>query len=375
VVNFHLKLYSITFEENYKYYFEYKGSYKGTINSDLTFNALGTLEVGLEEWETRKWKTVTVKSELRGRLENELIYGDFFVPDDEDQTKMKPTDFGFVVSTESTVIPGNNKLGGSIPGWTVIVGSLLAATAIIAAVIKAMKAKKGKESKGQKEQVKTYHYILNLSKEEFSLAPNQSEMLTATVYKVDETGAMTQAEGAIITVLNPEPLLLINPAQGTTVLNASIALKGVASKESFDFKIRVQTTDNKLIEQPVRVTCGLKLVTDSEYPRELINGIPHFEVYYRKEVTQEVGEWDFKPIYIYFVHDTNTNEKLQPTAPPFNPEFSIIANPDILQFEAPVYQGNLVWKSNIKLKSGLEPDSRWLMEDGKITIEINAKKS
>jgi hypothetical protein len=170
-------------------------------------------------------------------------------------------------------------------------------------------------------------------------------------------------------------LLLINPAQGTTVLNASIALKGVASKESFDFKIRVQTPDNKLIEQPVRVTCGLKLVTDSEYPRELINGIPHFEVYYRKEVTQEVGEWDFKPIYIYFVHDTNTNEKLQPTAPPFNPEFSIIANPDILQFEAPVYQGNLVWKSTIKLKNGLEPDSRWLMEDGKITIEINAKKS
>jgi hypothetical protein len=81
-----------------------------------------------------------------------------------------------------------------------------------------------------------------------------------------------------------------------------------------------------------------------------------------------------KSIYFYFVHDTITNEKLQPTAPPFNPEFSIISNPDILQFEAPVYQGNLVWKSTIKLRNGLEPDSRWLMEDGKITIDVLANK-
>ena len=269
--------------------------------------------------------------------------------------------------------------------WMKVVGGAAALSAAGATAARLLRLKRknsppaNNKSKSKKEQEKEkkkkeYVYMLQLNKDSIDLRDKKSDRLVVTVWRVDETGARTHAENAYITVENPSSALSVSPGSGQGQCVATVSQDFASSEKNITLTIRA-VADGQEFSASVSVALSveLTLISDSETPQTFVSGKKHFEVNFEKSSPEDDGKWIFKPVYCWFTEDPSQEERSKPSEPPFSPVFTFKATPDILQFDTPADQGNFVWKTGIGLKPGADLDDKWLLDDGKINIDITVQ--
>jgi hypothetical protein len=272
--------------------------------------------------------------------------------------------------------------------WVKVVGGAAALAVAMALVAKIFKARPNKpvnqtnkpETKKEDKQKKEpeYIYILQLNKNMLEVGPSKTDKLVVTAWRVDSAGNRVLAKDATFQVSTTEPDLAVS-----STLGSGQCVAGLSLKPSGQFKEAVITikalAGGKALQASAKATCTqqLTLIVDGPTPLTFINGKKFQEALFEKQKDETVGEWVFKPFFLWFTDDPNPTidpDRTKPVKPPFKPIFTIEAIPDVLEISPPVYHGENVWKADVKLIAEKSVDTNWLFTDGKININITVEE-
>ncbi len=277
----------------------------------------------------------------------------------------------------------------SASGWMKIVGGATALSLVVAAAAKILRSRKKtgasdnttprkKNDKKERNKKDDFIYVLQLSKDILDLTTNQSDKFVVTAWRVDDKGNRELASDAVIKITCQDKAIKILSTLGNG--QRVVTVSQVSSSGLAEIPIRIsamaggrQFTAQVLAELQQILT----LIVDTPAPLTFIEGQKYSEAVYEKERDGKSGQWVFKPFYIWFTDSPNPEidpDRTQPVKPPFTPVFKINAEPEWLEISEPKVFSENVWKVEVKTSSRMVSEKKWILEDGKIKINITVER-
>ncbi len=238
--------------------------------------------------------------------------------------------------------------------------------------------KQQKEKKQKEEDEEKFFYILQLNKDVLEIGPEKTDKLVVTAWRVDSAGNRVLAKDATFQVSTTETNLAVSSSLGSGQCVAALSLKPSGQFKEAVLTIKAMAGGKALKASAKAIFVQqLTLIVDGPTPITFINGKKYQEALFERQKGESDGEWVFKPFFLWFTDDPNPSidpDRTKPVNPPFKPIFKIEAMPDVLEISTPVYQGDNVWKADVKLFAEKSVDTNWLFTDGKIKIDVTVEE-